>query len=75
MTGLIYKLSGKVSPSKIYLTPEARRVLAQVNGSSSLSEIARQAGVSENDAVAITDSLWLAGILEVVYRTFVGQEA
>ena len=69
MTGnfsqVIFKLSKGESASEVNLTPDAWRILAQVDGTRSLAEIARGVGIESVSASQIAETLFKAGILQV----------
>lgn len=65
LSRVIFRLSSKELSAEVTLTPAAWRVLVQFDGSRSVAEVARAAGVDEPEACQIADGLFRAGILQV----------
>jgi hypothetical protein len=61
---VVFKLSSSELKSEINLKPEAWRVLTQVNGVRSITEIAQNLGMDVAATIGIADSLFQAHILE-----------
>ncbi len=65
MSSIVYKLSSTAPPGGISLKPEDWRILTQINGTRSVSEIAQSAGMDEKAVARIAEVLYDAGVLEV----------
>ncbi len=65
LSKVVFKFSSHELNQEIHLKPETWRVLAQINGVHSVSQIAEGIGMDEATAIRILDDLRGAGMLEV----------
>lgn len=65
LSQVVFKMSTGDLAGEINLKPEAWRILAQVNGTRSVAEIAKNIGMDEGATINIADSLFKAHVLEV----------
>ncbi len=65
MSSIVYKLSTTAPPGGINLKPVDWRILTQVNGTRSVSDIAQSVGMDVGAVTHITEVLYDAGVLEV----------
>ncbi|MBI5305796.1 MAG: MarR family transcriptional regulator [Chloroflexi bacterium] len=64
MTDVVFKLSSRELNSEVNLKPEAWRMLAQVNGARTVTEIAQNLGIDAALAARSVEQLRQAGLLE-----------
>lgn len=65
MISTIYKLSSTAPAQDISLKPEAWRILTQINGERTVTDIAQGLGMDENLVKQVAVTLYQAGILEM----------
>lgn len=65
LSQVVFRMSTGDLAGEVNLKPEAWRVLAQINGTRSVAEIARNLSMDENATVSIADALFKSQILEV----------
>jgi hypothetical protein len=65
LSQVVFKLSSGDVAGEINLKPEAWRVLTQVNGARTVTDVAKSVGMDEVTVTQIIDMLYKAGILEV----------
>ena len=65
LSQVIFKMSTGDLANEVNLKPEAWRILTQINGTRTVSDIAKNIGMDEATAINVADSLFKAHILEV----------